>query len=554
MKSTTAVLLLTLLLSPAAAQAGPVGSAFSYQGHLVLDGTPVSGLVDLQFYLYDAATGGLLVDTGRQLNAVDADQGVFTVQLDWGTSVFDGNERWLEIRVRNPHDPGNSQPFTALAPRQRISAVPYALHALNGGGSGGGYWEAAGTAIRNTNTGFVGVGRTSPVTSAEVFGLQAPGDGFAGMYIRSDGAAGLPFYGYRTPSFLSYHYLSEATGTWQLYNGGNLYFTRTGRLGVNTANPTSTITAAGIIESTTGGFRFPDGTIQTTAGGGGGGASESLTLIDGSANTTMELLASTSGPGTAAGPRLRLRNTTGQETISVFGGNTSGGEVSMRNTDNRRTIHLNSNYTTGAGALFELEKANGSNAIRMQSHGGFGEATNGPEIGLYNLANSRSLVLHGDYQGTGESRVVTSVLEITGGSDLSERFDVAAGVLGVEPGSVVSIDPDAPGDLRLSEEPYDRKVAGIVSGADGVRPGLLMGQRGTAADGAYPVALTGRVYCKVDAAFGPVRPGDLLTTSPTPGHAMRVGDPERAHGAILGKAMTSLESGQGLVLVLVSLH
>ncbi|MBE0567845.1 MAG: hypothetical protein IH621_17965 [Krumholzibacteria bacterium] len=555
MKSTTAVFLLTLLLPLAAAQAGPVGSAFSYQGQLVLDGVPVSGLVDLQFYLYDAEVSGTLVDTGRQLQAVNVDQGVFTVQLDWGASVFDGNERWLEIRVRNPHDLSNSQPFTALAPRQRISAVPYALHALNGGGGGGGgFWEAAGTAIRNTNTGFVGIGRTSPVTTAEVFGLQAPGDGFAGMYIRSDGAAGLPFYGYRTPSFLSYHYLSEATGTWQLYNGGNLYFTRTGRLGVNTANPTSTITAAGIIESTSGGFRFPDGTIQTTAGGGGGGASESLTLIDGGANTTMELLASISGPGTAAGPRLELRNTTGQETFSLFGGNTSGGVLGMYNTADRRTIHLASNYTAGAGALFELEKANGSNAIRMQSHGGFGEATNGPEIGLYNLANSRSLVLHGDYQGTGESRVVTSVLEITGGSDLSERFDVAAGALAVEPGAVVSIDPDSPGDLRLSDEAYDRKVAGIVSGADGVRPGLLMGQRGTAADGAHPVALTGRVYCKVDATFGPIRPGDLLTTSPTPGHAMRVDDPGRAHGAILGKAMTSLESGQGLVLVLVSLH
>jgi hypothetical protein len=97
-------------------------------------------------------------------------------------------------------------------------------------------------------------------------------------------------------------------------------------------------------------------------------------------------------------------------------------------------------------------------------------------------------------------------------------------------------------------------VAGIVSGADGVKPGLLMGQKGTVADGEHPVALTGRVYCKVDADFGAIEPGDLLTTSPTPGHAMKVSDHAQAQGAILGKAMTALEAGQGTVLVLVSLQ
>ena len=83
---------------------------------------------------------------------------------------------------------------------------------------------------------------------------------------------------------------------------------------------------------------------------------------------------------------------------------------------------------------------------------------------------------------------------------------------------------------------------------------MLMGQKGTLADGQHPVALSGRVYAMVDAAFGPVKPGDLLTTSITPGHAMKVTNPVRAHGAILGKAMTSLKEGKGLVLVLVSLQ
>ena len=146
------------------------------------------------------------------------------------------------------------------------------------------------------------------------------------------------------------------------------------------------------------------------------------------------------------------------------------------------------------------------------------------------------------------------MLQITGGSDLSEQFDVNALDHVLQPGMVVSIDPDHPGQLRLSTRAYDPTVAGVVSGAGGVKPGMLMGQVGTAADGKHPVALTGRVYCQVDASYGAIRPGNLLTTSDTPGHAMKVTNHAQAQGAIIGKAMTGLESGKGLVLVLVGLR
>jgi hypothetical protein len=119
---------------------------------------------------------------------------------------------------------------------------------------------------------------------------------------------------------------------------------------------------------------------------------------------------------------------------------------------------------------------------------------------------------------------------------------------------VVAIDPANPGWLRLAEKAYDRTVAGIVSGANGLNPGLIMTQQAKAAGGTSPVALSGRVYCWADASNGPIRPGDLLTTSEVPGHAMKVTDYPKAQGAILGKAMTSLETGHGLVLVLVTLQ
>src|SRR5206468_1234262 len=140
------------------------------------------------------------------------------------------------------------------------------------------------------------------------------------------------------------------------------------------------------------------------------------------------------------------------------------------------------------------------------------------------------------------------------GSDLSEQFDIAAKESKPEPGMVLCIDPKHPGKLRVSDRAFDRTVAGVISGAGGVEPGMMMGHAGTLADGKHPVALTGRVYVQTDADTAPIEPGDLLTTSATPGHAMKVTDPAKAQGAILGKAMTALGKGKGLVLVLVTLQ
>ena len=83
---------------------------------------------------------------------------------------------------------------------------------------------------------------------------------------------------------------------------------------------------------------------------------------------------------------------------------------------------------------------------------------------------------------------------------------------------------------------------------------MIMSQTDSIATGDTPVALTGRVYVKADATSAPIRPGDLLTTADTPGFAQRVSEHDRSVGAILGKAMTGLERGQGLILVLVSLQ
>ena len=152
---------------------------------------------------------------------------------------------------------------------------------------------------------------------------------------------------------------------------------------------------------------------------------------------------------------------------------------------------------------------------------------------------------------TNTGRTVTSAVEITGGGDLVEGFDSREGVL--EAGTVVIIDSDNPGQLKTSSSAYDRKVAGVISGAGGVNHGIRMGQHGVM-DGENLVAMTGRVYVKCTTENGPIEAGDLLTTSSRLGHAMRGSDIERSFGAVIGKAMTTLAEGEGLVLVLVNLQ
>jgi hypothetical protein len=140
---------------------------------------------------------------------------------------------------------------------------------------------------------------------------------------------------------------------------------------------------------------------------------------------------------------------------------------------------------------------------------------------------------------------------ILSGGDCAEDFDVVDSEA-VESGSVMVIDDE--GTLRTCQEPYDKRVAGIVSGAGGHRPGVTLDrQTEFPAPNRLPIALVGKVHCKADARYGRIMVGDLLTTSPTPGHAMRA-DPVRAFGAVIGKALRPLEAGRALIPILVALQ
>lgn len=133
--------------------------------------------------------------------------------------------------------------------------------------------------------------------------------------------------------------------------------------------------------------------------------------------------------------------------------------------------------------------------------------------------------------------------------DCAEEF-VVANVAEAEPGTVMIFQDDEV--LVPCCQAYDRRVAGVIAGAGGRRPAIVLRGDGGVGPRA-PLALLGRVSCKVDASAEPINVGDLLTTSVTVGHAMRA-DPQRATGSILGKALKALDSGIGLIPILVCLQ
>jgi hypothetical protein len=162
--------------------------------------------------------------------------------------------------------------------------------------------------------------------------------------------------------------------------------------------------------------------------------------------------------------------------------------------------------------------------------------------GIVNFLNSI------DIKGT----TTTEVLTITGGADIAEPFELSDEAKLTE-GTVVIIDETQAGKLKISDKAYDTCVAGIVSGAGGIRPGLTL-QQNEKLSGSVYITLVGRIFVRATATNGRIRPGDLLTTSNIPGHAMKVKDTTLSQGAIIGKALGSLNKGEGLVLVLVNLQ
>jgi hypothetical protein len=272
--------------------------------------------------------------------------------------------------------------------------------------------------------------------------------------------------------------------------------------------------------------------------------------------------------GTGNDGDLVLKSSDGQERIRLdaaggnawLGGNGLGGDIVLfapggdNTTLAQATIHLDG----GAGNIFAggngfdgdlvLRSSAGQDRIRLDGDGGNawigGNGVDGDVMLFAASGNNTTLD-----QATIHLRGSDGKIVLANG-DCAEEFDLLDGD-SIAAGSIVVIGDDE--RLALATTAYDRRVAGVVTGAGSYKPGIVLDHR----PGSAPrptVALIGKVYCLVDSTFGDIAVGDLLVSSPTPGHAMRASDPALTSGAVLGKALRKWSGTRGLIPILVTLQ
>lgn len=472
-----------------AAGQGVVTYAFTYQGSLTQSGAPASGAYDMEFRLFGAPVGSAQEGATICRDNVSVTEGLFTVALDFGAQFY-GQQRYLEIRVR----PGAGVNDCAASPGTYTLLTP------------------------------------RQALTAAPYALH-----------------------------------SLSSDDWRR-SAGNIFHSD-GNVGIGTAAPLSRLHVAASVGGVAARFVGDSWNGVMVAGHDGAGVNDSafLVLHDNSVGA-HEAFFGLTGAGAAPAGALRMA-TNGQERMRI----TADGLVGLGTNTPTAPLHIKS----GFGDCLTLEGLDHCylafypDTVSQQTRRGwigFGGADDN-DLSIVNQIEGGNITMWplggygvgiGTTPATGVKLDVagvtrTHVLQITGGSDLAEPFDiVAAAGTPAQPGMVVVIDDASPGDLRVATAPYDRKVAGVISGANGLSPGMVMRAVNTPkADGEHPVALSGRVWVWCDASTGAITAGDRLTSSTTPGHAMRVADPARADGAVLGKAMTGLASGRGLVLMLV---
>ena len=486
-------------------------TAFNFQGRLNDGANPANGNVELQFKLFDAISGGNQIGADISKPGVAVNNGIFSASLDFGAAAFDGSPRFVEIGVRPA---GSGNPFTILDPRQPILATPYSIQAKNA--------ATADTAIDSTKLG--GVDASEYVTTTTV----------GNSFIKNA--------------------TTQQTGNFNINGNGVIG----GRLGINIAAPRSALDVTGV--------------ALLSPGGSGGGT---MQFSQSNSETAMSFVGGNNRADIRYdGTTLKLLSNGGPlSPDSNYGININNlGNVGIGTTTPSPGIKLdvvgNMLISPGNGGVMQFGTPNGESGmstifgngradLRFDGTtfklvaglvGGPPPSTNGIVITTAGNVGIGTITPNAKLQVAGTVR--TNVLEITNGSDLAEQFQVADGI---KPGMVVAINPRQTGRLSIARGAYNRRVAGIISGANNLAAGMVLpdlpGGKKT-----MPVALTGRVWVYCVAVRNSIKPGDLLTTSNTPGYAMKAANYRRAQGAVIGKAMTSLKKGRGMVLVLVTLQ
>jgi hypothetical protein len=581
-------------------------TSMSYQGHLLSNGAPFDGQAQFKFAIYDedenliiwsndgTGIGGGLGQPASFVT-VPVTQGVFGVRLGAPPMVpltsellnaFDitFNTLFLKAWVNTgssfeelPGQPLSSSAFALHSETAEKSLGQFSangiIHSQQGGfrfpdntvqttaatGGGGG-----GTLDQAYDFGGPGAGRTITADAGAV-NIQGPNgltvNGKVGIGTAAPrGRLGIQNVGANdTTRLISF---DEAEGDLFFFESGfsptgglnnlklrNNFNTRgmtwrvDGRVGINTTNFPGTLSIAN-----------SSGTNEPTLDLDQNDAGGSALHADASGPVPTMLLENHGGGPfikciVGPNPASRFEVTQAGQVRAPFLEVNGGGPFQLDSNGHLDVVGLFGNGVSGVPVYVENQssagiaiwgKTVGADATQVLEQNGSGDLIRGFQNGQLK------------FRVLNTGRVMTPVLEITGGADLAEPFAMSDGET-ARPGSVLVIDEEKPGSLKLCRSAYDRRVAGIVSGAGGIDPGITLNKDGMVTGGRN-VALSGRVYALAETGNGPIEPGDLLTTSEVEGHAMKATDHGRTSGAVIGKAMSRLESGRGLVLVLVSLQ